>query len=106
MQRSANALAKASSAAFMLHQLTGAFAGHPSLKKLYVDAFSGAGVHVSKSSGAQIDGSPARALKISSPFDGFFFIDMNEQKTAHLKSLCANRSDVHIETGDATHWVH
>jgi three-Cys-motif partner protein len=84
---------------------TGAFAGHPSLKKLYVDAFSGAGVHVSKSSGAQIDGSPARALKISPPFDGFFFIDMNEQKTAHLKSLCANRSDVHIETGDASQYL-
>lgn len=63
----------------------------PRLKKYYVDAFSGAGVHVSKRSGKQIEGSPARALKISPPFDGFFFIDMNERKTAHLKSLCAGR---------------
>ena len=60
---------------------TGAFSRHPRLKKIYVDAFSGAGAHISKSSGSQIDGSPcARALKISPPFDGFFFIDMNEKK--------------------------
>ena len=73
---------------------TGAFSRHPRLKKIYVDAFSGAGAHISKSSGSQIEGSPARALKISPPFDGFFFIDMNEKKTAHLKSLCGSRGDV------------
>jgi three-Cys-motif partner protein len=72
------------------------------LKNSYIDAFSGAGSHISKSSGSQIDGSPARALKISPPFDGFFFIDMNEKKTAHLKALCGSRGDVHIETGDAS----
>ncbi|MBV9561766.1 MAG: three-Cys-motif partner protein TcmP [Bradyrhizobium sp.] len=77
----------------------------PRLKKYYVDAFSGAGVHVSKRSGKQIEGSPARALKISPPFDGFFFIDMNERKTAHLKSLCAGRQNVHIETGDASRYL-
>jgi three-Cys-motif partner protein len=70
---------------------TGAFANQPRLKKFYVDAFSGAGVHISKRSGGQIDGSPARALKTSPPFDGFFFIDMDAQKTAHLKTLCAGR---------------
>jgi three-Cys-motif partner protein len=84
---------------------TGAFSRHPRLKKIYVDAFSGAGAHISKSSGSQIDGSPARALKISPPFDGFFFIDMNEKKTAHLKSLCGSRGDVHIETGDASQYL-
>jgi three-Cys-motif partner protein len=75
---------------------TGAFSNQPRLKKFYVDAFSGAGVHISKRSGGQIDGSPARALKTSPPFDGFVFIDMDAQKTAHLKTLCAGRSDVHI----------
>lgn len=81
---------------------TGAFANQKGLRKYYVDAFSGAGVHISKRSGGQIDGSPARALKITPPFDGFFFIDMDAQKTAHLRKLCAHRSDVHIETGDAS----
>ena len=84
---------------------TGAFANQPRLKKFYVDAFSGAGVHISKRSGGQIDGSPARALKTSPPFDGFVFIDMDAQKTAHLKMLCAGRSDVHIETGDASKYL-
>ena len=84
---------------------TGAFANKRNLKKFYVDAFSGAGVHISKRSGEQIDGSPARALKTAPPFDGFFFIDMDAQKTAHLRELCAGRRDVHIETGDASKYL-
>ena len=84
---------------------TGAFANQRGLKKFYIDAFSGAGVHISKRSGEQIDGSPARALKTSPPFDSFFFIDMDAQKTAHLRRLCADRSDVHIETGDASKYL-
>ena len=84
---------------------TAAFANQRGLKKFYVDAFSGAGVHISKRSGGQIDGSPSRALKTQPPFDGFFFIDMDAQKTAYLRTLCANRSDVHIETGDASKYL-
>ena len=42
---------------------TGAFANQPRLKKYYVDAFSGAGVHISKRSGGQIDGSPRQLLQ-------------------------------------------
>jgi three-Cys-motif partner protein len=84
---------------------TAAFSRHPRLKKIYVDAFSGAGSHISKSSGSLIDGSPARALKISPPFNSFYFIDMNEKKTAHLKALCGARADVHIETGDASRYL-
>jgi three-Cys-motif partner protein len=30
---------------------------------------------------------------------------MDAQKTAHLKTLCANRNDVHIETGDASKYL-
>jgi three-Cys-motif partner protein len=54
------------------------------LKKYYIDGFSGAGVHVSKRTGEPVEGSPARALKIEPPFDGFYFIDMNADKTAYL----------------------
>jgi three-Cys-motif partner protein len=42
-----------------------AFANQKGLKKYYIDAFSGAGIHVSKRTGEQIEGSPARALKVS-----------------------------------------
>jgi three-Cys-motif partner protein len=81
---------------------TKAFANHPRLKKYYIDAFSGAGVHVSKHTGQQVAGSPARALKVSPPFDHFYFIDMDEDKTAHLNTLCRGRKDVDIHTGDAS----
>ena len=65
------------------------------LKKYYIDGFSGAGVHVVKRTRQQIEGSPARALKIVPPFDGYYFIDLDKDKTASLKKLCEGRSDVH-----------
>ena len=67
---------------------TRAFANEKRLKKYYIDAFSGAGIHVLKRTRRQIEGSPARALKVSPPFDHFYFIDMNPGKTAHLATLC------------------
>lgn len=84
---------------------TKAFANARGLKKYYIDGFSGAGAHVVKQTREQIDGSPARALKISPSFDGFHFIDMNANKTAHLKKLCESRNDVHIHTGDTNPYL-
>lgn len=75
------------------------------LKKYYIDAFCGAGVHVSKASKKEVVGSPARALKVSPPFDGYYFIDLDADKTAYLQTLCANRTDVTIYTGDATEYL-
>lgn len=72
------------------------------LKKYYIDAFSGAGIHRSKTTGKLIEGSPARVLKVSPPFDGYYFIDLDQQKTDHLKQLFGDRQDVYIFTGDAT----
>jgi three-Cys-motif partner protein len=84
---------------------TKAFANQKGLKKFYIDAFSGAGVHVSKRTGGQIEGSPARALRVSPPFDHFYFIDLDEDKTKHLETLCAGRTDVTIYTGDSTKYL-
>jgi three-Cys-motif partner protein len=72
------------------------------LKKFYVDSFSGAGVHISRTTGAMVDGSPVRALRVVPPFDHFHFIDLRADKIAHLQTLCAGRSDVSIYTGDAS----
>jgi three-Cys-motif partner protein len=80
---------------------TTAFVGTPRLKKYYIDGFSGAGVHLAKRTGQMIDGSPVRALRITPPFDKLYFVDMNPQKTSHLKKLCEGRSDVEIYTGDS-----
>ena len=79
---------------------TNAFKKSDRLKKYYIDGFSGPGAHVSKATGSIVEGSPARALKVSPPFDGYYFIDLNPEKTDYLRSLCGNRSDVHIRTGD------
>jgi three-Cys-motif partner protein len=84
---------------------TNAFRNARNLKKYYIDAFSGAGVHMSKRTKEEIEGSPARALKVVPPFDGFYFIDMDAAKTAHLKELCKGRTDVHIHTGDANSYL-
>jgi three-Cys-motif partner protein len=84
---------------------TGAFRNARNLKKYYVDAFSGAGIHISKRTKEPVEGSPARALKVQPSFDGFYFIDMDASKTSHLQKLCEGRADVHIHTGDANHYL-
>jgi len=83
---------------------TRAFA-NTKLKKFYVDSFSGGGVHLSKTTGAMVEGSPVRALKIAPPFDHYHFIDMDADKTAHLQKLCGDRQDVTIHTGDASAYL-
>ncbi|MGH7932534.1 MAG: three-Cys-motif partner protein TcmP [Candidatus Binataceae bacterium] len=65
-----------------------------------MDGFSGAGVHLSKTTGIPIEGSPARALNVSPAFDGYYFIDLNPEKTDYLRLICGNRSDVRIHAGD------
>ena len=84
---------------------TGAFRNQPRLKKYYIDGFSGAGVHLSKTTGEPVDGSPTRALRISPPFDGFYFVDMDADKTAYLDKLCEGRSDVYCHTGDTSEYL-
>ena len=75
------------------------------LNKFYIDGFCGAGVHLSKTSGNEIEGSPSRALKISPPFDMHYFIDLDAAKTSYLQTLCGDRSDVLIHTGDANNYL-
>ncbi len=81
---------------------TQAFSGKGrNLKKFYIDGFSGAGLHVLKATGAKVEGSPARALKVSPPFDGFYFIDLDKDKTDYLRKQCEGRNNVTIFTGGA-----
>jgi three-Cys-motif partner protein len=86
---------------------TMAFSGQKGrrLTKYYIDAFSGAGLHLSKETGKQVEGSPARALRVRPPFDHFYFIDMNLEKTTYLKTICQDRRDVDIVTDDATSYL-
>jgi three-Cys-motif partner protein len=75
------------------------------LKKYYIDGLCGAGVHLSRKTARQVEGSPSRALKILPPFDEYYFIDKDREKTAYLQKLCGDRSDVHIHTGDSTEYL-
>jgi three-Cys-motif partner protein len=67
----------------------------------YIDGFSGAGLHRAKGTGRQVDGSPTGALRITPPFDGFYFIDLDKNKADHLRKECEGRSDVSIVHDDA-----
>jgi len=70
------------------------------LQHAYIDAFSGAGEHISRSTGELIPGSPRYALNISPPFKYYYFIDLDEKKTSHLQKLIGKRENVIIYTED------
>lgn len=73
---------------------------NPHFRHIYIDAFAGAGEHISKTTGETVPGSPLKALAILPPFDEYHLIDLNPQKTSNLRSLIGCRPDVHIYEGD------
>lgn len=84
---------------------TQTFANFPYLKQYYIDGFSCAGVHISKATGAPIEGSPTRALNVTPAFDGFYFIDLSADKADYLRTICRDRSDVVIHSGDSNAYL-
>ena len=69
-------------------------------KHIYIDGFSGPGVHISKLTGEFIPGSPTNALIIKPPFREFHFIDIDGDKAAELRKIVTGRTDVQIYEGD------
>jgi three-Cys-motif partner protein len=72
----------------------------PSLYHVYIDAFAGAGVHLSKTDQQLIPGSPLNALNVRPPFREYHLIDIKPKKVENLKKLIGDRSDVSIYEGD------
>jgi three-Cys-motif partner protein len=72
----------------------------PRFHHVYVDAFAGAGVHLSKRSGEKVEGSPAIAMNTQPPFREYHFIDLDGHKVDNLRNLFGRRPDVHIHHGD------
>lgn len=72
----------------------------PRFHHVYVDAFAGAGVHKSKKTGEEIDGSPVIAVNTEPPFKEYHFIDLNGLKVENLRKLFGQRSDINIHEGD------
>jgi three-Cys-motif partner protein len=67
----------------------------------YIDAFSGPGLHIRKSGGEEILGSPLVALGVEPPFDEYHFIDLDGEKVDFLKSQVGNRPDVKFYKADS-----
>lgn len=66
----------------------------------YIDAFAGAGVHISKTTGEMVQGSPLNALLVEPQFDRIVLIDLDAEKVELLKTLCGYDKRVEIEPGD------
>ena len=65
----------------------------------YIDAFAGAGTHVSKTTGELIHGSPARALAIRPRFTYHHFIEMEGTRARRLRQTNP-QPDVTVCQGD------
>lgn len=73
----------------------------PPLYHIYIDGFAGAGVHISKSTGEFISGSPLNALLVRPPFREYHFVDLDSGKADALRALTKERKDVTVYEGDA-----
>lgn len=72
-------------------------------RPIYVDGFAGAGKHISRTSGEEIDGSPAVALSVEPPFSELHLVDLDEHKVAHLRDLGKDSSRVTVHEGDCNY---
>jgi len=73
----------------------------PSIRAhLYIDAFAGAGVHISKATGQFIPGSPLNALNVRPAFKEYHLIDLDGGRAESLRNLAGNRTDVFVYEGD------
>jgi three-Cys-motif partner protein len=72
----------------------------PIRKYLYIDAFAGAGVHISKQTGEYIPGSPLNALNVQPPFSEYHFIDLDGDKAANLRQFVGNDPTVSVYEED------
>ncbi|MBI2061022.1 MAG: three-Cys-motif partner protein TcmP [Nitrospirae bacterium] len=76
-------------------------AQRPIRRHVYIDAFAGAGHHMSKRSGRLVAGSPLNALDIQPPFSELHFIDLHGGKAGALRKLAGDRNDVFVHEEDA-----
>ncbi len=72
----------------------------PQLFHIYVDAFAGAGIHISRTTGDFVAGSPLNALLVEPPFRKYHFIDLDGQKADLLRNLTRGRSNVTVYEED------
>jgi three-Cys-motif partner protein len=66
----------------------------------YIDAFAGAGEHISKTTAKMVPGSPLNAVRTIPPFTHYYLIDLDPGKTENLRSLTQEYENVSIFAGD------
>jgi three-Cys-motif partner protein len=69
-------------------------------RHVYIDAFAGAGKHISKATHEFVAGSPVNALLIEPGFSEFHFIDLNRERVKGLIELAGERPNVKVYEGD------
>lgn len=72
------------------------------LMHVYIDGFSGAGEHLSKTTGEMVPGTPQVVLSVEPPFKEYHLIDLDERKTDHLRTIVGERPNVFIYTEDCS----
>jgi len=67
---------------------------------VYIDAFAGPGIHISRRTGEFILGSPLNALEIDNPFTEYHYIDIDKEKAETLNRMTGDRTNVNIYQED------
>jgi three-Cys-motif partner protein len=67
----------------------------------YIDAFAGAGMHISRATGEFIPGSPLNAVNTIPPFSHYYLIDLDSGKTDNLRQLTKEFQNVTVFDGDS-----
>ena len=67
---------------------------------VYIDAFAGAGMHISKTTGGVIQGSPLNALEVQPSFTEYYFIDLDEERVNLFEEIAKENPRVHAYQGD------
>ncbi len=75
----------------------------PRFEHAYIDAFAGAGLHLSRTTNEFVPGSPLNALRIEPPFCEYHLIDISPQRVESLQELIENRPNVYFYEGDCNH---
>lgn len=73
---------------------------NPRLQHVYIDAFAGAGVHISKTTQDFVPGSPLNALRVRPPFVEYHFIELEEARAEMLHQVAQQSQNVFVHEGD------
>jgi three-Cys-motif partner protein len=69
----------------------------------YIEGFSDAGHHISKSTKQLIPGSPLNALTVTPAFEHYYLVEKNEARAAELRRVAGEKRNVYVYGGDCNH---